>query len=542
MKDTVLGRPVSSVRGGWQRTPLRVKLMAAVLLLVAIALVLISVVSVTRLNSYLQDRVDGELTGRVKTGLIKVNFDTGQFQGLPSDYSLIVMRGAVAYRFKDDVKYQVEQLPYTTDNPDPQVIEGSLEAHLNQEPYTVVAADGKTRWRVVSRLVTDQSTNEMFLAAIAVDLTEADTIVAQLTTINLLVGGAVLAAVAAIGIAMVRASLQPLRQMEATAAAIAAGDLSKRVPQHDVRTEVGQLGAALNTMLSQIETAFAASAASEAQALSSEERMRRFVADASHELRTPLTTVRGFAELYRQRGGSAEPEEVATSMRRIEEEAKRMGLLVEDLLLLARLDRERPVQSEPVDMLGLAVDAVSGAKVTVPGRPLELRVGKGPLMVLGDELRLRQVLSNLLDNAIAHTPPDTPVEVRVYAEAPYVFLEVSDDGPGMTPEQAERVFERFYRADPARGRKAGGSGLGLAIVAALVAAHNGQVTVDTQLGVGTVFRVRLDIDPAALEGDDEPDEQGEDGDDGDTVSPGERVSGVSVVPLPGNSQDGSSDT
>lgn len=533
MSDSVLSRPVNSVRGGWQRTPLRVKLMASVLLLVAFALVLISVVSVTRLDTFLRDRVDNELTERVKTGLIQVNFSTGEFKGLPTDYTLIVMRGARADRFRDEVKYDdLNALPYTKDNPDPAIIANSLQARLGGEPYTVLAADGKTRWRVISRLVTDQDSGEQYLAAIAVDLSEADTIVAQLTTINLLVGGGVLAAVAAIGIAMVRASLQPLRQMEATAAAIAAGDLSRRVPQHDMRTEVGQLGAALNTMLSQIETAFAASAASEAQALSSEERMRRFVADASHELRTPLTTVRGFAELYRQRGEAAPPEEVAASMRRIEEEAKRMGLLVEDLLLLARLDRERPVQSEPVDMLGLAVDAVSGAKVTVPDRPLELKVGKGPLMVLGDELRLRQVLSNLLDNAIAHTPPETPVEVRVYAEAPHVFLEVADAGPGMTPEQAERVFERFYRADPARGRKAGGSGLGLAIVAALVAAHNGQVTVDTELGVGTTFRVRLQIDPAVLEEDEEPFEE----------PAGDVEKEPRDAPLSANSQDGSSDT
>ncbi|MBB6033017.1 two-component system OmpR family sensor kinase [Phytomonospora endophytica] len=533
----MLSRPVSTVRGGWQRTPLRVKLMAAVLLLVAIALILISVVSVTRLDSYLQDRVDSELTERVNTGLIKVNLTTSDIEGLPTDYSLILMRSqSVADRFNDG-KYERDELPYTKDNPDPQIILSSLQARLGMPPYTVTAADGKTRWRVVSREVIEAGTGRTYLAAIGVDLTDADSIVAQLTTINLLVGGGVLAAVAAIGIGMVRASLQPLRQMEATAAAIAAGDLSRRVPQHDIGTEVGQLGAALNTMLSQIETAFAASAASEAQALRSEERMRRFVADASHELRTPLTTVRGFAELYRQRGEAAPAEEVAASMRRIEEEAKRMGLLVEDLLLLARLDRERPVQLEPVDMLGLAVDAVSGAKVTVPDRPLELKVGKGPLMVLGDELRLRQVLSNLLDNAIAHTPPETPIEVRVYAEAPYVFLEVADSGPGMTPEQAERVFERFYRADPARGRKAGGSGLGLAIVAALVAAHNGLITVDTDLGVGTVFRVRLEIDPAVLE-DDEPD----DSEDTDADAPESDAGDAGKAPLSANSQDRSSDT
>ena len=522
------------MRGGWQRTPLRVKLMASVLLLVAVALVLISVVSVTRLDAYLKQRVDEELMQRLPSK-IDVNKDTGEAADLPHDYVVISADQTHAMIYRPE-RYKETQLPYARQAGDTAAVYSNLLAHVGREPFTVIASDGQTRWRVRSVWGTaENDPSTKILIGVAVDLSEADGTVAELTTINLLVGAAVLAAVAAIGIAMVRASLRPLRQMEATAAAIAAGDLSQRVPQHDIRTEVGQLGAALNTMLSQIEAAFAASAASEAQAVRSEEKMRRFIADASHELRTPLTTVRGFAELYRQRGESATPDEVAGTMRRIEDEAKRMGLLVEDLLLLARLDRERPVTAAPVDLLAMAADAVSGAKVTSPERSLDLKVGKGPLMVIGDELRLRQVLSNLLDNALAHTPPETPVEVRLYAEKPYVYLEVADSGPGMTPEQAERVFERFYRADPARSRKAGGSGLGLAIVAALVAAHNGQVTVDTQVGVGTVFRVRLDIDPALLEGDDEAKDQEE-----STVEAGDETE-VSVSRLSANSQEGSSD-
>jgi signal transduction histidine kinase len=315
-----------------------------------------------------------------------------------------------------------------------------------------------------------------------------------------------------VGAAVVRASLRPLVEMEQTARSIAAGDLTRRVPDRDPRTEVGRLGRALNTMLAQIEAAFGARAASEASARRSEEaarrsedRMRRFVADASHELRTPLTTIRGFAELYRQ-GATREPAELDRLMRRIEDQAARMGLLVEDLLLLARLDQQRPLERLPVDLLALAADAVSDARAVAPDRRIELVLGDDgdrgdALVVLGDAERLRQVLANLVDNALTHTPAGSPVEVRVGGAAldgrPGAAVEVVDHGQGLTPEQTERVFERFYRADPARSRAAGGTGLGLAIVAALVAAHDGQVRVDSLPGHGARFRVVLPLPPDA---------------------------------------------
>jgi two-component system OmpR family sensor kinase len=235
--------------------------------------------------------------------------------------------------------------------------------------------------------------------------------------------------------------------------------------------------------------------------------MRRFVADASHELRTPLTAIRGFAELYRQ-GAAHDPAELERLMRRIEDQAARMGLLVEDLLLLARLDRQRPLELRPVDLLALAADAVNDARALQPERRIELEAGgdgaaDGALVVLGDEPRLRQVVANLMANALNHTPAGSPVEVRARTAwpngVPHALLEVADHGPGLSPEQAERVFERFYRADPARSHADGGSGLGLAIVAALVAAHSGTVEVDSRPGRGASFRVLLPLAPGAVE-------------------------------------------
>jgi two-component system OmpR family sensor kinase len=232
--------------------------------------------------------------------------------------------------------------------------------------------------------------------------------------------------------------------------------------------------------------------------------MRRFVADASHELRTPLTSIRGFAELHRQ-GAVREPADVGRVLARIEGEAQRMGLLVDDLLLLARLDQQRPLEQKPVDLLTLAADAVADAAAVAPDRPVRLVTGSledtPPPVVTGDEPRLRQVLGNLMSNAMRHTPPGSPISVRVGVEGSDALLEVIDSGPGLAPDDAQRVFERFYRADPSRTRSGasagspapGGSGLGLSIVAALVAAHGGTVAVHTAPGEGASFSVRLPL-------------------------------------------------
>ncbi|MDX8147727.1 HAMP domain-containing sensor histidine kinase [Lentzea sp. BCCO 10_0061] len=307
---------------------------------------------------------------------------------------------------------------------------------------------------------------------VVTDQSEVERAVDDLRLAFLLISLGALILVGMAGYALVRASTRALEEVEQVAGEIAAGDLSRRVPVRRPGSEVGRLAAALNTMLGQIEQAFAVR-------VSSENRMRQFVADASHELRTPLTSIRGYAELYRQGAAS----DASAVLKRIEDQASRMGLLVEDLLQLARLDSEQPLTLSTVDLVVLVTDAVVEARDRETRRLVSLALPTGPVLAEADEARVRQVLTNLLDNALIHTPAESPIEVRLTAEA----IEVADHGPGVTAEQASRVFERFYRVDPARGP--GGSGLGLSIVAALVAAHGWRIELDTAPGEGAVFRV-----------------------------------------------------
>jgi two-component system, OmpR family, sensor kinase len=327
------------------------------------------------------------------------------------------------------------------------------------------------------------------LTTVAIDLSDVQSTVRALIYAQLGIGGAVLLVLGVAGYWVVHRSLRPLVEVEQTAAAIAAGQLDRRVPQRDPRTEVGRLSLALNGMLAQIQRAVASSESSAAQARSSEDRMRRFITDASHELRTPLTTIRGFAELYRQ--GAAR--DVELLMSRIESESSRMGVLVEDLLLLARLDAQRPLERHRVDLLALATDAVHDARSIAPKREITMEVfdGPGTPEVLGDEARLRQVLGNLVANALQHTPEAAGVTVRVGTDGDNAVLEVCDEGPGMTSQDAQRVFERFYRTDSSRARASGGTGLGLSIVDSLVYAHGGTVSVTTAPGHGCRFKVNL---------------------------------------------------
>ena len=499
-----------------RRIPLRIKLVAAVLGLVAMALAVISVGSTFALKSYMVGRIDAQLHDIVRQahdGALPVR-PTDDTLALPSDSLIGVSSGNVW-------KIQTSSLLLRSDAPKLPTISEAQSRAASGKPYTVRANDGEPRWRV---LVSPWLGGQFLL--VAQGMSDVDNALTRLVWIDALVGIAVLVLLASLGAALVRTSLRPLVQIEQTAAAIAAGDLTRRVPDPEPggaepRTELGRLSRALNTMLTQIEAAFTARAASEtaaraaesaardaavaaqvseARARRSEERMRQFVADASHELRTPLTTIRGFAELHRQ-GAAGSPEEAAKLVRRIEDEAARMGLLVEDLLLLARLDQERPLDQMPVELPVIAMDAVQAARVVAPERTIELEIaaGAGQLVVLGDDARLRQVIGNLMTNAITHTPPDASVTVRLRAEpGNLAVIEVIDTGPGLPPDQLERVFERFYRADAARTRRADGTtgtGLGLAIVAALVAAHHGTVEVESELGRGTTFRVRLPLAP-----------------------------------------------
>jgi two-component system OmpR family sensor kinase len=323
------------------------------------------------------------------------------------------------------------------------------------------------------------------VVVVAISMDEVDDTLHRLLVVELVVIGVVLGALAILAWWVVRLGLRPLAQMQETAGAIAAGDLSKRIDVPDENTEVGQLGIALNQMLQHIEQAFKEREESEA-------RLRRFVGDASHELRTPLTSIRGYAELFR-RGAADRPEDLAKAMRRIEEEADRMGVLVDDLLLLARLDQGRPLERAPVDLTRLAADAVDDARTVAPERSIAFSPN-GEVFVRGDEVRLRQVMANLLQNAVRHTPADTPVYVQVTSDENDAVIEVRDEGPGMQTEDANRVFERFWRSDSSRTRASGGTGLGLAIVAAIAEAHGGTATVETAPGEGATFRVQLPRD------------------------------------------------
>jgi two-component system OmpR family sensor kinase len=350
---------------------------------------------------------------------------------------------------------------------------------LNQ-PVTVRSESG-TNFRLLAVASHDQPGTTTI---IAVPLTEADQALHRLFVVEALVIIGILAALAALAWWVVRLGLRPLDRIAQTAGAIAAGDLSRRVTPATERTEVGRLGLALNAMLAQIERAFREREASES-------RLRQFLADASHELRTPLAAIRGYAELFRL-GAANDPEQAASSMQHIEDEAKRMGDLVENLLMLARLDQLPETAREPVEISRLVADVAEEARVTAPDRQIHLEVEQ-PTTVMGDSAQLRQVISNLVRNALVHTPTGTPVDLRVSKHENDAVLEVRDHGKGLPVEDSEVLFERFWRADPGRGRGAAGAGLGLSIVRAVVEAHRGRVAAANAPGGGALFTVRLPL-------------------------------------------------
>jgi two-component system, OmpR family, sensor kinase len=525
------------------RTSLRTKLITALLALVAAAVAAVSISSVWVLGSYLTSQDDAQLQPA--------------YQALVNS-SLTIQPGQpyLWHGFMFGVQQPGVPLSPSGSQSGPPGIGGSYQPlSLPSVPTSVLWADthiaklvtvsaqsGSDTWRIISGPVSYQTpTGEQGSGTliVGVDLGNINATIGRLAIADLVIGSIIVCVLALAIVVVVRSSLRPLVDIEETAGEIAAGHLNRRVPERDGRTEIGSLGRSLNTMLSQIETAFHAREESEAAAHQNEERMRRFIADASHELRTPLTAIRGFAEYYRQRGGLMQrradgaveegggvegggttatgltPEDLDRIMGRVEKEAARMGLLVEDLLLLARLDQQRPLARQPVDLLSLAADAVHDARLLAPDRTIDLSVAPGAaFLVIGDEARLRQVIGNLMSNALTHTPAGSPIEVSIASgvldprksdSAPAVILDVTDHGPGMSTDQARRAFERFYRADQARTRTKGGSGLGLAIVAALVAAQGGVASVRTSEGKGATFRITLPLAPEAHDSD-EPDD------------------------------------
>jgi len=482
------------------RTPLRVKLVAALLVLVAVALTVTGLAANTALRRYLIGRVDSQLllvgsetAARVNRGFVIGRGPVRAEQ--PSAFFVLVSGPDGQPQQEIPASLRPNQSPPAL----PRITPALVAARAGQ-PFTVTDRSGTQSWRaLVVPLRGGAGT-----VTVAQSLADVHSTVGRLAAIDALVGVVVLTVLAGVGFLVVRSSLRPLVEVERTAEEIAAGHLERRVPARDPRTEVGRLSRALNSMLGQIESAFRARETSEAAARASEARMRRFVADASHELRTPLTSIRGFAELYRQ-GAVDGPDGLARIMRRIEGEATRMGLLVEDLLLLARLDQDRPLSRRPVDLAALAQDAVHDARATAPDRPVRAAAlpGAGSPVVLGDEARLRQVLANLMSNALTHTPPGTPVTVATGITTldggSWATVAVRDDGPGLSERDAQHVFERFFRADPSRTRDHGGAGLGLSIVAAIVAAHGGTVDLQTAPGRGATFRIRLPLESSPSE-------------------------------------------
>src|SRR5215472_14198418 len=409
----------------------------------------------------------------------------------PGAHGLFLPEGSYAALLDEHGRVRREaRFAFGQDAPRPEI---PSEVIRSQRPdgdptlATVSAEGGGAEYRLIAQPFGRQGT-----VVVALPLTEVNATKRLLLLIGGAVSGLVLLAIGVAAYWLTRRELRPLERMAEKSRAIAAGDLSQRLQPDDPRTEVGQLGGALNAMLAEIERAFA-------ERLSAEERLRRFVADASHELRTPVTSIRGYAELFR-RGASGRPADLANVMRRIEQEGGRMGELVEELLLLARLDQGLTLERQPVDLSAVVDAAADAARAADPERPVEVE-SRNALVVLGAESRLRQVVDNLLTNARVHTPAGTPIHVRAAAEDEEVVLEVTDAGPGVPAEDVDRIFERFYRTDRSRSRSQGGVGLGLAIVRSVVEAHGGAVGYRARPGGGSIFRVALPPATAADSGD-----------------------------------------
>ncbi len=502
----------------WREWTLRTRLVVAMAALAAIALIVASAVGVILLRNNLIGQVDDQLMGQSRPASHGggIEFQCRPRFGLGPDFRV--------YQF-DPAGDQVQFAQGATRcvvNGGPQL--GSwknISAHLDGKPFTVPGSDGAP-WRVLATPILGSGG---YTSVAALSMRDVQATSNNLIAIDVLVTVLLLLVIGLAAATVVRIGLRPLTRMEGTAAEIAGtDDLSRRVDDVDPHTESGRLGTALNAMLDRIETAVADRSASES-------RLRQFLADASHELRTPLTSIQGFAELYR-RGGTPPGPILDEAMGRIESEVVRMRVLVNDLLQLARLDEERPMASRPVDLLGVAAETVRDAHVRVPTRFVQLAALDDafdtfePVTVLGDDDRLRQVATNLVSNALQHTGDDTQIVVRVgrprsdsTAQAPtatvgkaldpsvpVAVLEVADTGPGMPVTDAERVFERLFRAERSRDRRHGGAGLGLAIVAAIVQAHGGRVELTTAPGEGTRFRVLLPAVPLTDDLDDDDSE------------------------------------
>ena len=464
---------------------LRGRLLVGVISLVVLGLLVSGVATYFTLQSFLVGQIDQQLQARstVDTAVIVLanqcqrrgpnaatDFPAGTIAELVGSDGTVV--SACGFGLGGAVSQASPQLPQSLPSAGPDT---------PYQPFTVAGTGGVSQYRI-----TDWPENsfEGRFVVFAIPLTGVQTTLRQLLLIEGLIGLGVVAATAVIALLIIRIGLRPLEMMGSVAEDIAAGDLSRRVEPATPGTEIGRLGMALNGMLIQIEAAFEHRKASEL-------RLRRFIADASHELRTPLTSIRGYSEMLRL-GASESPQDAELARRRIEEESVRMSVLVDDMLLIARLDQGRPLDRKPVDLAGIARDAAADARAVAAQRAITVSAAS-PVLVEGDDTRLRQVLGNLVRNALVHTPQQSPIELSVSTEDSVGRVSVTDHGAGLGPEELDRIFEPFYRADPSRSRDSGGAGLGLSIVSAVVSAHGGHVSVKETSGGGLTFEVELPL-------------------------------------------------
>jgi two-component system OmpR family sensor kinase len=467
------------------RMSLRSRLLLSLAVLMAFALVLAGVLVVGLTRAIRVERIDQELqSGAGASGPLQRLADLGA-TNQDAGRRLAVMRldreGNVVRSFPSGFANDPDPLPALP------VYAGGIPrdafGRIEQRP----SVDGSMQYRVLTGMA-GRPANAV--VAIAAPMTGVDEAQRALVRTLVAVGALVMAAMLLVAWFVIRQGLLPLERIARSAEEIAGGDLSHRAGVAHDGTEVGRLGTAFDAMLDQIEASFRQQEAALQTVARSEERLRRFAADASHELRTPLTAVRGYAELYRA-GGLADPEALDRAMGRIESEGRRMSTLVEELLLLARLDEGRPIRRDPVDLSRLVADAVSDERALEPGRAVTSDVAPS-VVVAGDEDRLRQVVGNLLANARAHAGNRSPVDVFLRSlPGSEAELRVVDHGPGIDPADAPHVFDRFYRADPGRTRERGGSGLGLSIVASIVAAHGGRLWHEGTTNGGATFVVVL---------------------------------------------------
>ncbi|HIW47061.1 MAG TPA: HAMP domain-containing histidine kinase [Candidatus Yaniella excrementigallinarum] len=501
-------KPLQWIARTWQATSLRTQLTLITGVLMAITVATTALLTASLYRQELVRQIDEDIfTNRHNVSMFLTSmgsagpYDTGSFQ------QTIVRFYGESWDDEGNVISRIHA--EGSDVPDIQRMTAEQAAEHGSSAFVVPGlGDPQSQWRVqIYRLESDSGT-----VAIALPLEPVERSVERVTTLVITIGLLATLVVTLIAYGLVTTAFRPLNRVERTAAGIAAGDLSKRVPPGAPDTEVGRLSRSLNAMLAHIEIAFRANE-------ESEERMRRFVQDASHELRTPLVTIRGFSELYRH-GALSNEQDVGTAMDRIESEAKRMTQLVEDLLTLARLDEQRTIDYQPIDLFGLASDLVVDTRATAPDRNITLTGLDGvsspqPAPTIGDSDRLRQVISNLMTNVLRYTPEGTDIEIAVGTDNSQPdqtdhtgetfmssVIKIRDHGPGISAEDAEKIFQRFYRADTSRHRDTGGSGLGLAIVAGIISQHQGTVRHEETPGGGATMVVQLPYHP--LDDDDDP--------------------------------------